>query len=373
MEEFRVPKETVNDETVTVVWLVDPVKGPVQKGDRVAELETSKANVDVEAPGDGFVRFECAIGDELPVGGIIGTLSEDVPVAAVDETSNPEAKVDVPDDQLEATPIFSKSAERLLRNSGRGVGEFAGRDFVTASDVSSEGVPVGAPLEAEPPGSLEGNPSEKVISPPTTGQLCGENASELMALIASDLYRYKGGKGFASLLHHFLFCPGFRVSAMARLCGFTRRNKALRYTIHPILLLLSYHWTVVFGIRIPRQLKVGSGLYIGHWGGIWINPAAVIGRDCNLSQEVSIGSAGPEARVGHPVIGDRVFIGPGSRIAGPIKIGRNVVIAANSLVTSNIPDNCVVAGVPAKIVSSVSGENRYISNTDYSGEESDPA
>ena len=51
-----------------------------------------------------------------------------------------------------------------------------------------------------------------------------------------------------------------------------------------------------------------------------------------------------------PIIGDNVFIGAGAKILGPIKIGNGAVIGANAVVTKNVPDNCTVVGVPAKII-----------------------
>ncbi|CRH89995.1 Serine acetyltransferase [Chlamydia trachomatis] len=76
-----------------------------------------------------------------------------------------------------------------------------------------------------------------------------------------------------------------------------------------------------------------------------IHKKAKIGKNCVISQNVTIGSKGPL-----PIIGDNVYIAPGSKCIGG-QIGNNVVIGANSVVTKEIPDNCVVAGVPAKIVS----------------------
>jgi serine O-acetyltransferase len=50
------------------------------------------------------------------------------------------------------------------------------------------------------------------------------------------------------------------------------------------------------------------------------------------------------------MIGDNVFIGLSSKVMGHIKIGNNVIIAPNAVVTKDVPDNAVVAGVPAKII-----------------------
>jgi serine O-acetyltransferase len=52
-----------------------------------------------------------------------------------------------------------------------------------------------------------------------------------------------------------------------------------------------------------------------------------------------------------PVIGDNVYIAAGSRVLGGIKIGNDVIIGANAVVIKDVPDNCIVAGIPAKVIS----------------------
>jgi len=76
---------------------------------------------------------------------------------------------------------------------------------------------------------------------------------------------------------------------------------------------------------------------------------------------VSIGSAGPAAKRGHPNIGDRVFIGPGARISGAIRIGDDSVISANTFLTKSLGPRSVAVGVPAT-VSSGSGSQGFIND-----------
>jgi len=91
----------------------------------------------------------------------------------------------------------------------------------------------------------------------------------------------------------------------------------------------------------------GSGLYIPHFGSIVVSPGARIGRNCILHANVVIGQHGGES----PMIGDNVFIGPGAKIFGSVKIADNVWIGANAVVTKDVGEaNAVVAGIPAKIV-----------------------
>ena len=111
------------------------------------------------------------------------------------------------------------------------------------------------------------------------------------------------------------------------------------------------------GISLPYATQVGSSLYIGHFGGIIINPEAVIGNNCNISQGVTIGISGRGDRRGVPKIGHNVYIGVNAVIAGNITIGDNVVIAANSLVVRSVPSDVTMMGVPAIKVSDNNSEN----------------
>ncbi len=100
---------------------------------------------------------------------------------------------------------------------------------------------------------------------------------------------------------------------------------------------------------ISPQATIGEGLYIGHIGGIHINPQAVIGKNCDIAHRVTIG-ASAMGRQGAPVIGDDVYIGTGATIAGKIRIGNGAKIAANTLVITNVPEGATVMGVPGRIV-----------------------
>lgn len=106
---------------------------------------------------------------------------------------------------------------------------------------------------------------------------------------------------------------------------------------------------------IAPEARIGGGLYINHYGTIWINPRAVIGRFCNLHQGVTIGQGGVGEGFGVPTLGERVNIGPYAVILGRIIIGNDVGIGANSLVIADLPDNAVAVGVPARIVSRLGG------------------
>ncbi len=88
-----------------------------------------------------------------------------------------------------------------------------------------------------------------------------------------------------------------------------------------------------------------------------VHARAVIGKNCMIGQCVTIGGKSGQYEV--PVIGDNVEINAGARVLGPIHIGDNVIIGANAVVVKDVPSNCVVAGVPAKIIKSNINFERY--------------
>lgn len=101
-----------------------------------------------------------------------------------------------------------------------------------------------------------------------------------------------------------------------------------------------------FNSIIPYTAEIGEGTRFGYGGiGVVVHVKAKIGKNCVIGQNVTIGSRG-----NIPVIGDNVYISPGAKCIGG-KIGNNVVVGANAVVVKEVPDNCVVAGVPAKILS----------------------
>jgi len=117
--------------------------------------------------------------------------------------------------------------------------------------------------------------------------------------------------------------------------------------IKPFLILRYRFWSAVCGADIPLNSNLGGGLIIRHPNGIVIHPKAVIGVNCLIFQQVTIGAG---SKPGFPKIGGHVDIGTGAKILGGITIGDHVKIGANSVVIEDVPDNCTVVGIPAKII-----------------------
>jgi serine O-acetyltransferase len=113
------------------------------------------------------------------------------------------------------------------------------------------------------------------------------------------------------------------------------------------------------GISISPDCRIGPGLYIGHFGQIILHSDVVMGRDCNLSQGVTLGLAERDGKWGVPTVGDRVYIAPGAKIIGPIHLADGTVVGANAVVTRSTEPNDIVAGIPAKVIST-KGSGEFI-------------
>ena len=170
-------------------------------------------------------------------------------------------------------------------------------------------------------------------------------------IIKADLQRYKGyaKNRVWRMIKRFYIYESLYIVILFRLI---QKSLQLRIPFLPILLKLIYKILSIFiGIRIDLKAKIGKGLYIGHYGGIFIGHVEM-GKFCNISHQVTIGIGGRQGTdwEGVPTIGDYVYIGPGAKIFRNIRIGNNVSIGANAVVSKNIPDNAIVVGNPGRIV-----------------------
>jgi serine O-acetyltransferase len=106
---------------------------------------------------------------------------------------------------------------------------------------------------------------------------------------------------------------------------------------------------LLYNSDVPSSVQIGKNTLFGHSGiGVVIHQKAVIGEGCIIGQGITIGGRSRNPEV--PVIGNKVYIGAGARVLGPIKVGNNVVIAPNAVVIKDVKDNCIVGGIPAKVL-----------------------
>lgn len=182
----------------------------------------------------------------------------------------------------------------------------------------------------------------------------------LFNLIASDYKKHKkyGGNFFSIVF----FTQGFSAIFQYRVANQIYLNFKIPLLCH-ILLAICTFWQkwieISTGISLPKSASIGHSFYIGHFGGIILNANSVIGNNCNISQGVTIGVSGTNDKRGVPIIGNDVYIGVNAVVAGKIMIGNNVLIGSCSLVITDVPDNSVMSGVPAVIISN-KGSKGYI-------------
>ena len=126
--------------------------------------------------------------------------------------------------------------------------------------------------------------------------------------------------------------------------------------------LLLRRYSFKYGIQIPAGTQIGEGFYIGHFGNIVINARAVIGKNCNIAQGVTIGQTNRGKLKGTPTISDNVWIGTNAVIVGQIYIGRNVLISPGSYVNFDVPNDSIVIGNRCNIIENLNATKAYINN-----------
>ena len=119
----------------------------------------------------------------------------------------------------------------------------------------------------------------------------------------------------------------------------------------PLALWLTDRILHFSGAELQPKSSIGPGLVLKHTTGIVVGGEVVAGERLTLHQNVTLGDRRPFG--GQPVLGDDVTVGAGACVLGPIRVGDRVVIAANSVVLDDLPDDAVVAGAPARIVKRV--------------------
>jgi serine O-acetyltransferase len=104
-------------------------------------------------------------------------------------------------------------------------------------------------------------------------------------------------------------------------------------------------WSIVTGTDIALGTRIGGGLRIPHPNGIVIHPDVVIGPNCLIFQQVTLGTG----KSGVPTVGGHVDIGAGAKILGNIRIGDHARIGANSVVLCDVPAHTTAVGIPARV------------------------
>lgn len=105
----------------------------------------------------------------------------------------------------------------------------------------------------------------------------------------------------------------------------------------------------ITGVDIHPEAQLGRRIFIDHATGVVIGQTARVGEDVLIFHEVTLGGVSMAEGKRHPTVGDRVTIGAGAKVLGPIEIGDGARIGANAVVIQDVPGDSVAVGVPAKV------------------------
>ncbi|MDO4987727.1 MAG: serine O-acetyltransferase EpsC [Synergistes sp.] len=171
-----------------------------------------------------------------------------------------------------------------------------------------------------------------------------------------------GIRGFFEVL----FCtPGFLAITAHR--GIHFLHSTLHIPLLPRFISLFVRWWT--GIEIHPAAQIGYGFFIDHGAGVVIGETTIVGNNVTMYQGVTLGGTGNEkCHKRHPTIGDNVFIGSGAKLLGPITVGANARIGANSAVLKDVPEYATVTGMRARIIK-VDGQPVSSGESEYSPEE----
>jgi serine O-acetyltransferase len=146
-------------------------------------------------------------------------------------------------------------------------------------------------------------------------------------------------------LEVFLCYPGWHALVFHRIA---HRIQQIKIPFLPRL--ISNLARLFTGVEIHPSAQIGRGVFIDHGMGVVIGETAVVGEYATIYQGVTLGGTGKETGKRHPTLGREIVVGAGAKILGNISIGDRVNVGAGSIVLRDVPDDCTVVGIPARIV-----------------------
>jgi serine O-acetyltransferase len=132
--------------------------------------------------------------------------------------------------------------------------------------------------------------------------------------------------------------------------AYRRHHWLYMHGLKGLALFLAKRTRKVYGADIFPSAQIGRRFTIDHGSGIVIGSTSIIGDDCLIYQNVTLGMTGHHGGKRHPTLGDNVLVGAGAIILGNITVGSNARIGAGSVVVHDVPRDTTVVGVPAKVV-----------------------
>jgi serine O-acetyltransferase len=131
--------------------------------------------------------------------------------------------------------------------------------------------------------------------------------------------------------------------------GLRARHALLALPFLAIYVFTNFFVRLVRHVEVSPRATIGAGFHLGHPSSIFIGPTR-IGVNCNVTHNVTIGVGLGAQRMGIPIVGNNVWIGPGATLTGGIVIGDGATISAGSIVTHDVPPGALAAGNPARVV-----------------------
>ena len=187
-----------------------------------------------------------------------------------------------------------------------------------------------------------------------------QTRSEFIALIKSDLFRYRGQTGKREAFAIWHKHAGFRVSSAYRVARYFELNQ------HPARALA--RWALRFSNAVHKcelrhDCRVGPGLRINHVKCMVVASGTTIGAAATLSHEVTLGLSTPTDPRSTPTLGREIYVAPGARVFGA-SIGSHSIIGANAVVTKDVDDRTIVSGSPARH-KPLTEPQRFFVHTDF--------
>lgn len=188
---------------------------------------------------------------------------------------------------------------------------------------------------------------------PACSALTGHGGTPLFEILREDFRRYRHvwrSLGPRRSALRACFSYGLIAVCLYRYGRWTRtlRPRWLSLPFKTVYVLLKIPLELLVGIDISGNADIGPGLYIGHFGGVFLHCNA--GRNLSVGQGVTLGYKGAGRSDGWPRLGDNIYIGVGAKVIGNICIGDGVVIGANTVVTKDIPAHMRVVGAAVRVM-----------------------
>lgn len=167
-------------------------------------------------------------------------------------------------------------------------------------------------------------------------------------LIRKDLKKYVPSGNSTTVLKIILINHSFHLVLWIRV---GQAIRTIPFIGGVLGILVEYFIRVFFASDISCKAQIEGGLMIVHGHDVVIGSDVIIGENCKIFNGVTLGSKDTESMMNfQPKIGNNVVIGTGCKILGGIEIGDNVKAGANSVILTDIPNNCIAVGVPARVV-----------------------